>query len=88
MGWKPGLPVATEADARDWEAWKRQAARERQRARRRTLRRIDFECSPDTVRFLEHLRSRHGAVGMSTILSAVVARWAAAWVAGAEPDLW
>lgn len=88
MGWKPGQPVATEADVRDWIVWKRQAARERQRARRRSLRRIDYETNEATKRFLEHLRQRYGPVGLSALLDAIVARWAASWQAGREPDLW
>lgn len=88
MGWKPGLPVVTEADMREWEAWKRQAARERQRARRLTLRRVDYETSEATKRFLEHLQRLHGPVGLSTLLDTIVARWAEAWLAGREPDLW
>ncbi len=88
MGWKPGQPLTTEADMREWELWKRQSARERQRARRRMLRRVDYETSEATKRFLEHLQRLHGPVGLSTLLDAIVARWAASWQAGREPDLW
>lgn len=88
MTWQPGRPVVTQTDLRKWEAWKRQTARERQRARRRMLRRVDYETSEATKRFLEHLQRLHGPVGLSTLLDAIVARWAAAWIDGREADLW
>jgi len=88
MEWKQGKPVATEADMRDWIAWKREAARERQRRRRRSLCRVDYETSEQTKRFLVYLQRRHGPIGVSAILDAIVARWAASWQAGREPELW
>ena len=88
MRWKPGQPVVTASDVAEWEDWKRQVARERQRTRRRSLRRIDYETNEATKSFLEYLRHRYGPVGLSALLDAIVARWGASWQAGREPDLW
>lgn len=88
MEWKQGLPAAAETDVRDWKAWKREAARERQRRRRRSLCRLDYETNEATKRFLVYLQRRHGPIGVSAILDAIVVRWADSWQAGREPDLW
>lgn len=85
---KQGKPVATEADVRDWIEWKREAARQRQRHRRKSLCRVDYETSDATKLFLMYLQERHGPVGFSTILDAIIARWADSWQAGREPELW
>lgn len=49
MTWQPGQPVATASDHADWLAWRKARKLEQQRARRRSLPRIDYYPSRQAV---------------------------------------
>lgn len=85
MTWQPGRRVITEEDHRLWTAWRLQAKREGQRARRRKLRRIDYETSLQMGEFLSSLQRRHGWVPIGQLLDAIVRSWAPLHVDGRAP---
>lgn len=88
MAWKPGYPVITEEDRLDWTRWRVQAKRDSQRARRRRLRRIDWETSPEMREFLANLQRRNGFVPIGHLLDSIMRSWAPLYVEGrAELDL-
>jgi hypothetical protein len=88
MTWQPGKPVVTAQDNAEWRIWRKSRKLEQQRARRRGLRRIDYEARPEARALLTHLQQRHWPVGVSAVLDAIVARWISLWLEGKEPDLW
>lgn len=52
--WKPGLPVATHEDWLAWQVWRKANKLESQRARRASLRRIDYYPSKAALAAIEH----------------------------------
>ncbi len=82
MTWKPGYPVISEEDHRAWAQWRAQAKRDSQRARRRRLRRIDWETSPEMREFLAGLQRRHGYVPIGHLLDSIIRSWAPMYVEG------
>lgn len=85
MTWQPGRRVITEEDHQLWAEWRLQAKREGQRARRRRLRRIDYECSTEMREFLTSLQRRHGWVPISALLDSIVRAWAPLYIEGQAP---
>src|SRR5215471_5460378 len=55
-GWRPGLPVVTEQDHAEWQTWRRNRVLELQRARRRSLRRLDYYPSKAVAAVIDGLR--------------------------------
>lgn len=85
MTWQPGRRVITEDDRRLWTEWRLQAKRDSQRARRRRLRRIDYETSLQMGEFLTSLQRNYGRVPIGQLLDAIVQSWAPLYVAGQAP---
>ncbi len=82
MTWQPGQPVVSDEDHREWAEWRIYAKRQSQRARRRLLRRIDWETSPEMREFLARLQLRHGCIPIGHLLEGIVRSWAPMYLDG------
>lgn len=75
MSWTPGLPVVTQADMLEWEAWRRARKLELQRARRRRVRRFDYEADPTIAGVVDAVQRVHGRMPVSRVLDALICDW-------------
>jgi hypothetical protein len=75
IAWRPGLPVLTEQDHADWQAWRHNRALELQRARRRKLRRIDFYPCEAAAAVIDELRAPRVGGDASSIINRIIAEW-------------
>jgi hypothetical protein len=77
MTWQPGLPIRTEQDRLEWDAWRRERILTGQRARRARLRRIDYaDVAPEAAAIIDGLRSSSMGGDISSILNKLVVEWA------------
>src|SRR5262245_17928964 len=78
MIWQPGLPIKTEQDRREWDAWRRNRILAAQRHRRARLRRIDYaDVSPEAAEIIDGVRTLGGGGDISSILNKIVVEWVA-----------
>src|SRR5215831_19072094 len=75
-GWRPGLPVVTEQDHAEWQTWRRNRVLELQRARRRSLRRIDYYPSKAVAAVIDRLRMPRAGGDASSIINRIISEWA------------
>lgn len=76
--WCPGLPIRSEQDEAEWQAWRRERILQLQRERRASLRRIDYYPSPAASEIIDRLRTHVAGGDASSILNRIVAEWAGA----------
>ena len=72
MPWTPGQPVRTPQDREDWGAWKKARKRDRQKARRARLRRVDYHPSPEAAAVIDGLIGRHRGGTYAEVIDALV----------------
>ena len=77
MTWQPGMPVRTDEDEAEWQAWRRERILSLQRDRRASMRRIDYYASPEADAIIDRLRRHRAGGDASSILNRIVNEWAA-----------
>jgi hypothetical protein len=78
MTWQPGMPVISEQDHLEWDAWRRESILAAQRHLRVGLRRIDYaDVAPEAAAIIDGLPTRSAGGDFSSILNRIVVEWAA-----------
>jgi hypothetical protein len=70
--WKPGQPVVTDADEREWRAWRKSSKLAAQRERRERSRRIDYYPCEEAQLAIDARTSRSVGGDYSSVIDALI----------------
>ena len=75
MNWQPGLPVVTEQDHIEWNAWRNDRKRQQQRERRALYPRIDYYPDEAAAQVIRALVGGDFGGDLSSVINRIVGEW-------------